>query len=225
MTRYLVRQGMLTLMCLFIGFAIVTQLRTYERLTNDIENMSLEERSGLIIGLIDRKALAEREIDQLKAKNDDYRQAQNNGQSTMGQLVTDLGKWRALNGAVQVQGQGVKIIIDYPLRAADVLALINEIRNAGAEAIAINNHRIVARMPIEEKEGALLLNGNLEAPPYTITVLGDSTTLMGALNRIGGLLRIWNEIDGVSVTIEPSDTLIIPRLPERQPFRFAQPAP
>ncbi|MBP8252872.1 MAG: DUF881 domain-containing protein [Herpetosiphon sp.] len=225
MVRQLARQGLLTLMCLFIGFAIVTQLRTYDKINGDIATMSLEERSNLVISLIDRKGTTQREIDQIKLKNEEYRRAQNNGQSTMSQLVTDLSKWRAINGAVQVRGQGVQIVVDYPLRAADVMALVNEIRNGGAEAIAINNQRIVARTTISETEGVLSINGIVQSAPYTITALGDSQTLMGALNRIGGLIRIWNEIDGVAITIEPRDSLTIPRLPDRQPFRYAQPAP
>ena len=225
MVRQLALQGLLTLMCLFIGFAIVTQLRTYDKINGDIATMSLEERSNLVISLIDRKGTTQREIDQIKLKNEEYRRAQNNGQSTMSQLVTDLSKWRAINGAVQVRGQGVQIVVDYPLRAADVMALVNEIRNGGAEAIAINNQRIVARTTITETEGVLSINGIVQSAPYTITALGDSQTLMGALNRIGGLIRIWNEIDGVAITIEPRDSLTIPRLPDRQPFRYAQPAP
>ncbi len=88
------------------------------------------------------------------------------------------------------------ITIDYALRAADMLALINEIRNASAEAIAINNQRIIVRSSLDEQNGMLLVDGVPQAPPYVVTALGNSTTLMGALNRIGGLLRIWNEIEG-----------------------------
>ena len=71
----------------------------------------------------------------------------------------------------------------------------------------------------------LLVDGIPQAPPYQIAALGDSNTLMGALNRIGGLLKIWNEIDGVSVRIEASDNLILPRITTPAAFKYAQPAP
>jgi uncharacterized protein YlxW (UPF0749 family) len=225
MTRTFLRQSLLTIMCIGIGFILVTQLRTYETISSDVRNLSPEERSVVIIGLIDRNNSAEREIETLRAQNADYERAKSDGSSNLQKLVDDLNRLRAQTGAVQVRGTGVLITVDYALRAADVMALINEIRNASAEAIAINNQRIIARTTIDEQNGVLLINGTPQAPPYQVAALGDSNTLMGALNRIGGLLRIWNEIDGVSVRIEPSDNLILPRISSAPAFRYAQPAP
>ena len=124
-----------------------------------------------------------------------------------------------------MSGPGVEIKVDYALRAADMLALINEIRNASAEAIAINNQRVIVRTSIDEQNGMLLIDGVPQAPPYVVTALGDNTTLMGALNRIGGLLRIWNEIEGVAVQIEPRDHLTLSRVSAMPTFRYAQPIP
>ena len=225
MTRTLLRQSLLTIMCIGIGFILVTQLRTYETISSDVGNLSAEERSVVIIGLIDRNNAAEREIASLQAQNDDYKRTTSNGTSNLQKLVDDLTRLRAQSGAVQVRGTGVLITVDYALRAADVMALINEIRNASAEAIAINNQRIVTRTTIDEENGVLLVDGIPQAPPYQIAALGDSNTLMGALNRIGGLLKIWNEIDGVSVRIEASDNLILPRITTPAAFKYAQPAP
>ena len=225
MTRTLLRQSLLTIMCIGIGFILVTQLRTYETISSDVGNLSAEERSVVIIGLIDRNNAAEREIASLQAQNADYERTTSNGTSNLQKLVDDLTRLRAQSGAVQVRGTGVLITVDYALRAADVMALINEIRNASAEAIAINNQRIVTRTTIDEENGVLLVDGIPQAPPYQIAALGDSNTLMGALNRIGGLLKIWNEIDGVSVRIEASDNLILPRITTPAAFKYAQPAP
>ncbi len=225
MTRAMLRQSLLTLMCIAIGFALVTQLRTYQSITSDVGNLSPEERSVIIIGLIDRNNAAEREIAVLQTQNADYRRTQLNGTSNLDQLVSDLTALRAQTGAVQVRGPGVVITIDYALRASDMLALINEIRNASAEAIAINNQRIIVRSSIDEQNGMLLIDGVPQAPPYVVTALGENTTLMGALNRIGGLLRIWNEIEGVAVQIEPRDDLTLPRISTMPTFRYAQPIP
>lgn len=225
MTRAMLRQSLLTLMCIAIGFALITQLRTYDTITSDVGNLSPEERSVIIIGLIDRNGAAEREIAILQTQNEDYKRTQANGTSNLDQLVYDLTLLRAQTAAVQVRGPGVQITIDYALRAIDMIALINEVRNASAEAIAINNQRIVVRTSIDERDGFLLIDGVAQAPPYVVTALGDSSTLMGALNRIGGLLRIWNEIEGVSVQIAPYDNLTLPRVATVPTFRYAQPIP
>jgi uncharacterized protein YlxW (UPF0749 family) len=225
MKRAAIRQGLLTLISMLVGFAFVTQIRTYDRITGDVRNLSSEELSILIINLIDENARIESEIAQINQQNAFYARTQSDGSSMLNQLVSDLNQLRGLTGAAQVQGPGVRIVVNYALRAADVMALLNEIRNAGAEAISINNQRITAHTSIEEINGMLLINDTPQAPPYEIAVLGDSNTLMGALNRIGGLIRIWDEIDGVSITIEPSELLTIPRDAAPLQFRFAQPAP
>ncbi|KPL91424.1 DUF881 domain-containing protein [Herpetosiphon geysericola] len=224
--RGILRQSLLTLMCMLIGFAVVTQLRTYENIANDVVKLSPEQRAELMISLIDRNAATEREINGLRQQNDEYRRTQSNGTSTLDQLAGDLNRYKLHTGAVQVQGAGVTITINYPLRAADVIALTNEVRNASAEAIAINGRRIIARTRIEEDDNAeLYIDGEIQHAPYTIQAIGDKETLMGALNRVGGLIRIWNEIDGVDIMIEQTNVITMPRVSNLPEFRYAQPAP
>ncbi len=225
MIRTTLRQSLLTLICLVVGFALVTQLRTYDSILGDVRNLSTEDLSIVIIKLIDENARLESEISQLQQQNAVYAQTQADGSSNLNRLVDDLNRLRVQTGAAQVHGPGVLITVNYALRAADVMALINEIRNAGAEAVAINNQRITAHTTIEEVNGMLLIDDTPQAPPYRVAALGDKNTLMGALNRLGGLLRIWNEIEGVSISIEPSDDLTAPRVANPPTFHYAQPAP
>ena len=225
MSRLLIRQFLFTTMCLLLGFALVTQLRTYDSIVGDVRNLSSEELSIVIIKMIDENARLETEISHIEQQNTFYARTQADGSSNLDQLVDDLNHLRVQTGAAQVQGPGVQITVNYALRAADVLALINEIRNASAEAIAINNQRITAHTSIKEVNGMLLIDDLPQAPPYRIAALGDTNTLMGALNRLGGLLQIWNEIEGVSISIEPGDQLTAPRVTTPLTLRYAQPAP
>lgn len=224
MNRAIIRQATLTIVCAAIGFLLVVQFRTHDSITSDVRNLSPEELSGLISRLIEDNAKTQREITELIDQNATYQRTKDAGTSNLDRLVNDLSRLRAQTGAVQVRGAGVLITLDYALQAGDVMALINEIRNAGAEAIAINNQRIVARTVIEQRDATLYINGLAQSPPYQVAALGDSTTLMGALNRLGGLLRIWSDIYEVAVTIAPSDSLTVPRVPPPS-FRYAQPAP
>lgn len=95
------------------------------------------------------------------------------------QVLTDeADRLRAIEGLVPVHGPGVVIVIDATgLSALDLQDAINNLASGGAEAMAVNDHRVVAGVAIEQTGGGVAIGGDIVTPPWTITTIGDSTRL------------------------------------------------
>ena len=95
------------------------------------------------------------------------------------QVLTDeAGHLRAIEGLVPVHGPGVVIVIDATgLTALDLQDAINNLAAGGAEAAAVNDHRVVTGVAIEQTGAGVAIDGVVAAPPWTITTIGDSNRL------------------------------------------------
>lgn len=109
----------------------------------------------------------------------------------------ELKKINALIGTIDVVGKGVIItlqdnanvtsenigalenISDYLIHDRDLLRIVNELKNAGAEAISINDERIVSTTSITCDGNVILINGKKISSPFTIKAIGSR----GSYNR------------------------------------------
>jgi uncharacterized protein YlxW (UPF0749 family) len=116
-----------------------------------------------------------------------------------------------LNGSVPVQGSGLEVRVQteenfsYDL----MLSLVQELRDAGAEAIEVNGLRINARSYFGQTlNGIVTLNGERIFPVYLLKVIGDAETIETALTIPGGVVdSIASE--GGSVYISPIEIVQI----------------
>ena len=72
----------------------------------------------------------------------------------------------------------------------DILEIVNVLRNAGAEAISINDQRIIATTPISCIGTVIKINDEKIGGPYVIRAIGNSDYLKTALDIPGGILKI-----------------------------------
>ena len=95
------------------------------------------------------------------------------------------------------------------IRDDDILKVTNELRAAGAEAIAINEQRLVAMTEIRTAGNAIAINNTYHSAPYQIKVIGDPATLENSLKMKGGVadtLEFW----GIKMAIVRSELVKIP---------------
>jgi uncharacterized protein YlxW (UPF0749 family) len=93
-------------------------------------------------------------------------------------LADEANRLRAVEGLVPVHGPGVVIVIDANgLKALDLQDALNNLANGGAEAMAVNDRRVVAGVPIEQTSSGVAIGGLVAAPPWTITTIGDANRL------------------------------------------------
>jgi len=179
-----------TLLLLSAGVLIVAQLRVQNRLR--AQRYDQGDQAVLLSELVDADRRLRNEIKLLEAKSVAYQGADRGG--ILEELVDELNLVRVLNGAVEVSGPGVEVLVDGPLYAVDLQDLVNELRNAGAEALAVNGRRLVAGSIFRAGEvGTVILDGTVIRRPYQLEAIGDPDTIETALLRHGGLVSVLRQ--------------------------------
>jgi uncharacterized protein YlxW (UPF0749 family) len=100
---------------------------------------------------------------------------------------------QVLSGTEPVAGPGLEIVISDPgirVSATVFFDLINELRDAGAEAISVNDARVVANTGISEATGGLQIGDRFVLPSYRVKVIGNSSTIVTALKIPGGIFDV-----------------------------------
>ncbi|HSS92376.1 MAG TPA: DUF881 domain-containing protein, partial [Candidatus Dormibacteraeota bacterium] len=94
------------------------------------------------------------------------------------ELTTEINRLRAIEGLTPVRGPGIVMVVDASgLRALDLQDAVNNLNAAGAESIAVNDHRVVMGVVIAQTQGGVTIDGVLVPPPWTISVIGDANRL------------------------------------------------
>lgn len=181
------------------------------------------------------------EVDRLRQKVQEYEKAQLEGKTLTRQLMAEMTRLRVLTGLTRVRGPGILIRLedapsqgpsDQPrlpldqvglVHDADLLWLVNELRNAGAEAIAINEQRVVSTTAIRCVGNLITVNGERISPPYEVVAIGDPDQLSSALTMKGGIVEQLQST-GIRISIMPRNDIIVPSLSVTPKFRFARPS-
>jgi uncharacterized protein YlxW (UPF0749 family) len=131
---------------------------------------------------------------------------------------------RIANGMIKVSGPGVQVVVSGPISVLDLHDLINELRNAGAEAMALNGRRLVAWSAISTDGERVTVDGTPVEAPYRLEAIGDASTLEVALNRPGGLVYLLQQAGAsVSVSVEQLDKLTLSVYEQPLEFAYGEP--
>jgi uncharacterized protein YlxW (UPF0749 family) len=210
-----------------LGFAAAVQVHEQNQTQGFVG-----ARQGDLIGLINTLSLAtdrtEADIDRLRNTRDSLQndaEASRTALSVARQRAAALG---ILAGTVPAVGPGIRVTVNAKpgtVGTNQLLDGIEELRNAGAEAIEINDTvRVVAQSAIEESSsGDLKVDGQTLSPPYVIDVIGDSHTLATALQFEGGFSDDVSEVGG-HVTIDEVDRVEVSATRSPSQPRFAKPS-
>ena len=167
---------------MLIGLLLVAQLRAQARPV-EISSLSSQELSTLIQTLSTRNKELRDGVAALREQLRDYRVAEERGQSTLDVTREELRRIMAFGGLAPVEGQGIVLEIDGSLSAVAVNDLLNELRNAGAEALAIDAVRVTAQSVAVQGARTLEIDGMPVGRAFTLSAIGDPEGLMAALLR------------------------------------------
>ena len=90
---------------------------------------------------------------------------------------------------------------------SDILGIVNELKNAGAEAISINDQRIVSTTSITCEGNVINVNGEKTSSPFVIKAIGSSIYMNSALTRAGGTVENLNRY--IQISVKPSNNITI----------------
>jgi uncharacterized protein YlxW (UPF0749 family) len=221
-----------------LGFLIALAWVTNENRSARIASFDPDQQSRIRVGALDLQEeyqMLAGEVKQLREENTRYQtaMAQQGGQSKL--LNESLQEMKKLAGLTEVEGPGVTVILrDATQQAAqvidnlnihdvDVLRVVNELWNAGAEAIAVNGNRVVAGTSFRCVGAVILVNNIQIAPPVVVEAIGDPQTLSGALNLRGGVIEEIRQTGGEQmVTIRSVTKMRLPAYSGATTRRFAK---
>jgi|SRR5690554_6897712 len=148
------------------------------------------------------------------------------------QSLEDELEWnKILAGLKDLEGPGIRIVMkdseqyadgqnlnNFIIHNSDVLQIINDLRSAGAERIAINGHPIFWGSKIDCNGATIRVENRIFAPPFVIEAIGNPPQLEGVLTRSDGiieLMRLWD----IRISISEQEKIIIkgnPTLPDNK---------
>lgn len=137
------------------------------------------------------------------------------------QVLTDeANRLRAIEGLVPVHGPGVVIVVDAAgLTALDLQDAINNLAAGGGEAVAVNDHRVVAGVAIEQTSAGVAIDGVVVAPPWTITAIGDANRLAEVADVMTKALGADRRVRQATYRVE--DDVVIRSVVSARPFVYA----
>lgn len=137
-------------------------------------------------------------------------------------LTAEALQLRIIEGLVPVHGPGVVMVIDATgLTALDLQDAMNNLAAGGGEALAVNDQRVVAGVPIVQTAGGVTVNGTLTLPPWTILAIGDTNRLAETADAMTQQLRSDRRVREATYRVE-ADIEIRAVVSER-PFVYGTP--
>lgn len=215
----------LFILSLILGLLIAMQVQTLE---SGVKYLSIKDMYTQSIELDSQRSelvLLNAKINDLKGQISAYQMAKEDEEIDYEQfLIKEIDNTKAIAGLTQLEGPGVVIIVTDGTRDLiedenpnnvlvhdiDIRAMVDDLRNAGAEAIAINGQRVIFNKSNIQCTGPTIkINDQVFAPPYIIEAIGDRKFLESAINAPGSFsesLRSW----GVFVEVNTSISVAIP---------------
>ena len=146
---------------------------------------------------------------------------QSGGSGAADQVLTDEAtRLRALEGLIPVHGPGVVMTIDATgLTNLDLQDALHNLGAAGAEAIEVNDRRVVSGMPVAETSDGVTLDGAIVAPPWRISVIGDADRLAGVADLMSQQLRADRRVRSATYRVEAD--IVIRAVISEKPFVYA----
>jgi len=237
----------LTAVCFIFGGLLAAQLRAVERVRSDRQNEVAGQNAAQ-----ERLAKAQKQAEEEKKRGDTMKQQMANLQKTLAQrsmlsaeqakqLNTQISELQLINGLTPVTGPGITIRLNDNPEAAkeggagnpfllgivhdyDLLQVVNELRAAKAEAIAVNGRRITGYSPIRCVGPVIYVNWEAAAAPFIVHAVGDTDTLSSALKMPGGILENLKN-QGLGVRLTTTDKLTLPAVETRPKLHAAKAGP
>jgi len=200
----------------FLAVMITAQITTMSKSEEVLKGKREDE-------LADSLVTIKRDYDELKAKYEEsqeiveeYQTNSASNDSLIASMKNQINTLGLLAGTTDVQGEGI-IITLYDgnnsgslVHDSDVLTVVNELRVAGAEAISVNEQRIITTSAIRCVGSVIQVNYQKVAAPFEIKAIGNAQYLESAMKIKNGIVDTLKEL-GIGVAISRQTEVKIPK--------------
>lgn len=226
--------GQLTVafVCMILGLMLATQFKNVQKVGGNVSMQRTQELTGEVQRLKEENEKMKSQIQDYDQKIWEYENAAK-GEGKLSQAIYDeLDRMRMLAGVVDLEGPGVIVTVNTFLtnpqgqlisnvNYEDLLKLVNELNAAGAEAIAINDERLIATTEIRNAGDYIVINTNRHSVPFEIKAIGNPDTLEAALKLLGGVADELSQV--LDIKIRREDKIHIPKYEGTIEFNYAKP--
>ena len=209
---------------MFMQFKIVNQTDI-----TAIENMRETELRTELANWKAKYEETQEKYEEVQSKIEEYKTTKQSNDETSKLVNEELKQVNMSLGKTDVEGEGIEVILRETknsdigqINANDLLVIVNELKLAGAEAISINEERIINMSDIFTINNTFIrVNGQRILAPYIIKAIGNQTYLESGLLGNGGYVDELKKI-GHDVTIEKIDNLKIPKYNEDIKIKYME---
>jgi uncharacterized protein YlxW (UPF0749 family) len=218
----------LVLVAAAVGFLVGVQARHSEEASSRLAAESPEDLTRILADLNAEADRLAREVSALQVRLVRYRTSAQQDDLLLEDARQALADLRVLSGTVPVRGSGVVVRISDPgdrVKWELLLDLVQELRDAGAEAVAIGEHRVVASTWFGPASSGVVVDDERLASPYEVKAIGPADAIAEALGIPGGPIAVISAQPDVTLDVFQAVRLELPALQREIAFRYARPAP
>lgn len=231
----------LGIMCVLLSCGIVMQVRAIEKTGSTMGTNSQEnELRDAVLKSKEKYDNLYSELEDAENKLEAERTNATQNNTELTELENKIKDGNKILGLTEVTGNGLIITIndnqDISLNNwfadpnlllthdTDLIRVVNELKNAGAEAISINEQRLVTTSAIECDGNIIKVNGEKIGAPFTIKAIGLPEVLIN-VDRVGGYLDYLKDSPRyLKVSVEKmtdKKTITIPKYTGVIKFQYA----
>lgn len=216
---------------------LTAQMKVVSNAEEIIKYKRLEELQDEYVNLKKEYENLKFAYEEQKEVVDEYKTNSSSNSALMSNLTEENKLYSTLAGLNDVQGEGVTVVLDdskktpttgsfdanlYIVHDTDLSNVVNELKAAGAEAISVNGHRIIATSAIRCVGPVISVNGNKIAPPFTIKAIGEAQYLESALNLKNGVVDTMRAMS-LEVSVQREKNVVIKKYSDTLKFKHAKP--
>lgn len=224
----------LGVICIILTMAICVQIKTVKN--NGTTLGQTEEESRLkdqVLKMKEKYDIAYENLTRVEEELEQVRANVTSNNEELEKLEEEIKQANTLLGYTEVKGQGVTITVadgvstpntlnpsDLLIHDLDILNIVNELKNAGAEAIEVNGKRIVSTTSVMCDGNVITINGEKISSPFVINAIGLPEQ-MATLNRPGSYIEEYLE-RYVKTDLKKMKTLTISKYTGAINFKYAK---
>ncbi|WP_141388195.1 DUF881 domain-containing protein [Cellulosimicrobium cellulans] len=212
-------------LCALLGFALVVQVSQTQE--DQLSSLRQSDLVRLLDDVTQRSGELEDQVSSLESTRDELQSGSGRERAALELAEQQAETLGILSGRLPAEGPGVEIEVVEGTEPLDAFALFNvleELRNAGAEAMEVNGVRLVASSYFEDSAEGVVVDGQTITSPYRWNVIGDPSTLETALEIPGGAMASLRA-DGARTTITQQDRVEVAATVEPGAPQYATPVP
>ena len=212
---------------LILTMIIFTQFKTVDETDIPaIETMRETELRSELASWKEKYEEIETKLAEVDGKITEYRKELDENANSSTVLQEEVKEAETYLGYTSLQGQGIIVTLkdreQKVVNYSHILQLVNELNAAGAEAISVNDERIVSMSEIVTvKDKIVTINERKVAGPFIVKAIGDKKYFESALSIKGGYMDLMKAAE-IDVTYTVEDNIVVPAFEGEQKFEYAK---